>query len=391
MDHKWTYTNPILFIDPGASMTYHLNLFTPETWRAFNENGSSVSGFRYRYRRIASERVKVGDIFLCYLTRLSRWCGALRVDATMYQDDTPIFNDPDPFTVRFQVTPIVALDPEHSVPITENEVWNALSMTRDHEKGRLGWTGFFRGPLNTFEEGDAQYLMELLESQLQNPSVYPLTEKERRQIVAGTQIRSVGRTVEVEVLEDDDNDETLLQNPDIATTDLDSTVIQSSVAHIGASMGFHIWVPRNNKARVLERVPIAMHSLFLDTLPLNYDDITLSIIEQIDVLWLEGRAMARAFEVEHTTAIYSGLLRMADLLAIQPNIDIRLHIVAPDERREQVLRQIRRPVFSLLSRGPLYERCSFLSYSSIGALRDIPHLSYLKDDIIVEYEESAEV
>jgi hypothetical protein len=27
--------------------------------------------------------------------------------------------------------------------------------------------------------------------------------------------------------------------------------------------------------------------------------------------------------VEHTTSIYSGILRMADLLALQPNMDIR--------------------------------------------------------------------
>ncbi len=30
-----------------------------------------------------------------------------------------------------------------------------------------------------------------------------------------------------------------------------------------------------------------------------------------------------AFEVEHSTPIYSGTLRMADLLALQPNMDIR--------------------------------------------------------------------
>ena len=58
--------------------------------------------------------------------------------------------------------------------------------------------------------------------------------------------------------------------------------------------------------------------------------------------------MARAFEVEHTTAIYSGLLRMADLLALQPNMQIKLHILAPEERWEKVLREIKRPVFSLL-------------------------------------------
>ena len=56
-----------------------------------------------------------------------------------------------------------------------------------------------------------------------------------------------------------------------------------------------------------------------------------------------------------------------------------------------VLREIRRPVFSLLDRGPLYERCSFLSYDSIDSIAEMQHLSYLSDRIISEYEESTEV
>ena len=91
------------------------------------------------------------------------------------------------------------------------------------------------------------------------------------------------------------------------------------------------------------------------------------------------------------TAIYSGLLRMADLLALQPNMDIRLHIVAPDDKRERVLREIRRPVFSLLDRGPLYEQCTFLSYASVNSLCQTEYLSHTSDTIIGEYEESAEV
>jgi len=35
----------------------------------------------------------------------------------------------------------------------------------------------------------------------------------------------------------------------------------------------------------------------LDTLPLNYEDITLRTIEQIDVIWLQRRSIVRAFEV----------------------------------------------------------------------------------------------
>ncbi len=90
----------------------------------------------------------------------------------------------------------------------------------------------------------------------------------------------------------------------------------------------------------------------LEILPLNYDETTIKTIEQIDVLWLRRRAIVRAFEVEHTTSIYSGILRMADLLALQPNMNIKLHIVAPYARRDKVFQEIQRPVFSLLDEGP---------------------------------------
>jgi hypothetical protein len=128
----------------------------------------------------------------------------------------------------------------------------------------------------------------------------------------------------------------------------------------------------------------------VEDLPLNHDEATLGTIQQIDVLWLKGRAIARAFEVEHTTAVYSGLLRMADLLALQPNINIRLHIVAPEERREKVFREMRRPVFSLLDRGPLSRSCTFISYDSVESIRDLEYLAHTNDSIINEYEEQAE-
>jgi hypothetical protein len=154
-------------------------------------------------------------------------------------------------------------------------------------------------------------------------------------------------------------------------------------------MGFRIWIPKSDRQRIIDQLPADVHSAFLDILPLNYDDNTLRTIEQIDVIWMRGRSMFRAFEVEHTTAIYSGLLRMADLLALQPNMNIRLHIVAPDDKREKVLREIRRPVFSLLDKGPLYESCSYISYDSIANISEMPHLSHMSHTIIDEFEEDA--
>jgi hypothetical protein len=128
----------------------------------------------------------------------------------------------------------------------------------------------------------------------------------------------------------------------------------------------------------------------LERLPLNYDETTIRTIEQIDVLWLKSRSIRRAFEVEHTTSIYSGLLRMADLLALQPNMNIRLHIVAPAARRDKVFQEITRPVFSLLVENePLSKRCTFMPYDDVRALAEAPNLAYLSDRVIEEYEESA--
>jgi hypothetical protein len=71
-------------------------------------------------------------------------------------------------------------------------------------------------------------------------------------------------------------------------------------------------------------------------------------------------------------------------------MDIRLHIVAPDERRDRVLREIKRPVFSLLDRGPLYEHCSYLSYSDIQEISEMKYLSHMSDSVVAEYEEFAQ-
>jgi hypothetical protein len=166
--------------------------------------------------------------------------------------------------------------------------------------------------------------------------------------------------------------------------------IQAKLVRIGAMMGFKVWLPRSDRSRVGELLNSTDRAALLEDLPLNYDGTTLDTIEQIDVLWMKGRSMARAFEVEHTTAVYSGLLRMADLLALQPNMDIRLHIVAPEERREKVFREMQRPVFSLLERGPLSKSCTFISYESVNSISAIPHLAHMHDSILKEYEEAPE-
>jgi kynureninase len=81
---------------------------------------------------------------------------------------------------------------------------------------------------------------------------------------------------------------------------------------------------------------------------------------------------------------------MADLLALQPNMDIKLHIVAPLAKRDKVFNEIRRPVFSLLDRGPLAESCTYLSYDSLSEVASQKHVAYLSDRVLDEYAEEAD-
>ena len=169
----------------------------------------------------------------------------------------------------------------------------------------------------------------------------------------------------------------------------ESSSMQAVLSRVGEKMGFKVWLPRHDRSTVL-REWSAEPGVLIDQLPLNYDEVTLQTIEQIDVLWLKGRSIVRAFEVEHTTAVYSGILRMADLLALQPNMNIRLHIVAPPDRRDKVLTEIQRPVFSLLDRGPLSECCTYIAYDSLREVAELKHLEHLSDSVLDEYSEEAE-
>lgn len=57
--------------------------------------------------------------------------------------------------------------------------------------------------------------------------------------------------------------------------------------------------------------------------------------------------VAGAFEVEHTTSIHSGIVRLLDLaLGGEERATHRLFLVAPDAREADVRAQLSRPAFS---------------------------------------------
>ena len=133
-------------------------------------------------------------MFLCYLTRLSRWFGVLEVESAPCRDGSPIFGGGLPlftphsdsstsahakYTVRFKVKSDVVLDdPEHAAPIYEPKVWDCLSFTRGQQRRDPGWKGSLRGNLKKLGANDGRHLEKLLEDQRANPISYPLSPKD---------------------------------------------------------------------------------------------------------------------------------------------------------------------------------------------------------------------
>jgi len=373
-------------------MDYVLNLFTPATWSAFLNHGADITGFSRTHLSRARNLVKPGDTFICYMVRLSRWCGALKVLEGPFEDDTPIFEKQnDPWVVRFRVEQLVSLSAEQAIPIRSDLIWHHLERTKAISLNSPSWPvrAGLQSSLVRINEVDGSYLLKCLREQRENPAHYPLTEADHKYLSDRTDVVSTP-SGPISVLVPDSaaiSDELLEQTPDSIIRR--SLKVQATLVGIGIRVGFEIWVPRADRSRVVCQLSTGEEGHLVNQLPLNYNDATLKTIENIDVLWLRKRRIVRAFEVEHTTAIYSGLLRMADLLALQPNIDIKLHIVAPEDRRERVLEEIRRPVFSLLEKGPLSESCSYLPYEAIDDLYAERHLGHMTDSIIEEFAEYA--
>ena len=154
-------------------------------------------------------------------------------------------------------------------------------------------------------------------------------------------------------------------------------------------MGFDVWVARNDRGKEFKGMQFADHFKNLRAkLPSQFDEATNRTIELIDVLWLKTNAIVAAFEVESTTSIYSGLLRMSDLIAMQPNLNIPLFIVAPEERRDKVKNEINRPTFTRLS-PPMVKVCRYISFLTLEKrLAEVaPYVRYLKADFLNELAE----
>ncbi len=344
-------------------MTYWLNLFTGTTWAEFQQAGASVSGFR-DHNGARAKNIKPGDTFLCYLVGVSRWVGLLEIQSERFRDDTRIFAE-EVFPVRFRVKPLVMLPPEHGVPM--DSLRGKLSFYPASMNGSA-WSGRVRNSPTRYDQRDGDAIAEAVRSAAEAPVARPVDPRglARSANLYKVKVKApegeLERVVSIPPAEDE---------PDEAATPAAGeaegpthTEIQWRLLDLGSQMGLDVWAPARDRGRTWDGKLLSDVARLRDRLPMQFNENTNRIIEEIDVLWLHGQTIVAAFEVEHSTSIFSGLLRMSDLLTMQPNITINLYIVGPEQRLPKFEREVARPTFAARAR-PLHTLCRFLPYSKL--------------------------
>jgi type II restriction enzyme len=143
--------------------------------------------------------------------------------------------------------------------------------------------------------------------------------------------------------------------------------VQGWLRDLGRALGYGVWVAANDRGRAFNGGRLCDGCL--ESLPNGLDaGPGAEAVRLIDVLWLESSGhVAAAFEVEHTTSIYSGIVRMLDLaLGAPERAAVGLYLVAPDAREGDVRAQLARPAFARVRDL----KVRFLPYGELEKNRD---------------------
>jgi len=137
--------------------------------------------------------------------------------------------------------------------------------------------------------------------------------------------------------------------------------MQTLLGAIGIAKGYDVWVPLGDRVKL--DWSIAREFGCREIVPYGFEPVK-TILQEVDVIWIQkGASELRAlFEVEHSTPIYSGLLRFNDIHLVAPSLRPRFTIVANDDRRALFVRQLNRPTFRV---SGLSETCTFLEYINV--------------------------
>lgn len=165
------------------------------------------------------------------------------------------------------------------------------------------------------------------------------------------------------------NDQGLTDDKDETRSVRDHLEIQHALVQLGRAHQYDVFVARNDRNESIDGTTLGEGCV--ETLPLRgLPEKAAELIEYIDVIWLDGDSIVKMFEVENSTQIYSGLLRMADFAASVPNLMVDLHVVVPESRAETAEQHLSRPSFQQLLHEPEHITVDSKTFDEIRRLHD---------------------
>ena len=130
---------------------------------------------------------------------------------------------------------------------------------------------------------------------------------------------------------------------------------------LGNELKLKFWLPKKDFTESHKKNEIADLAGRLEDLP--FDILKAGRpIQRIDVLWLKDNKIIAAFEIENSTGIESGLLRMSHMWVSLEDPNIRTHIVAQDNDVNKAGDKISEPTFK---HNGLTESCRFIPYTKL--------------------------
>ena len=362
-------------------MKYYTNLFTHKSWQEFKVQGGTISG-QSEHRHARCSKMQPGDRLLCYLVGASRWIGVLEITGPPYLDfdeKNRIWQD-NLYPSRIPVKIILECEPEIS-PDVKPDIYEYSVM---EEIKPSSWGTLFLGSLNQWPVEDGAQVEKLIQDANAKPVSRPLPP--RAYSMSGYQTVQTETGVLVTVPSETETSEVIESTEKTGT---EHTRVQLILSQIGHAMGFKVHIPASDRSKTYEDKRINEVVPMVDQLNLGLIPTMMRVIKNIDVLWIDDDAVVGAFEIESTTSIYSGILRMADLLSLQPNFQINCYLVAPDSREVEVFNQVNRPVFTKMKK-PFRDSCRFIPFSSLTGLSPDDFVSFKHQRISFIEEEFSE-
>lgn len=345
-------------------MAFWTDIFTLETWAQAERRDFRVTGFpaptpgKGGYSVRMFERVELGDVLLCYCKGpASRWIGALQVTGAPYQSDDPVWGLDEAGTIRFPwrfcVEPVVTLNPANGIPGAE------VATELDVLSGLTHWGTYLQRSLNRIPDNDGERLVAMLrEPRPAVPIVVPPRRAKRQPKQTAADAPEPGpleaQASPPQLFPVEGGPE---ESPPVE--ERVHTEIQGKLRDVGLFDGYDVWVAD----RGIEWNGEPLGSGCLTDLPLVAAERTREVMKNIDVIWFRRGTghPVRFFEIEHSTSVYSGLLRFNDVMIDFPITEA--FIVGDGEKTQRKFeREIARRTFD---HSGLIKVTNFLLYAKV--------------------------